>query len=256
MRVMGKNRDAKAKGEGKGKRAKAEVQVSVGKVVDAASAAPRRAASFLDDLVSRGARETVDAVQRARATADELVKLGLVQAERASEVAQTLYERSTSKVGDAVPATQADMHAVRDEVAALRKELASHLAAAARAPRGAAAPRAAAPKPPAPKPAAPKPAAAAAKPPAAPRSPAAAKAPASPRSSAAVKAPPAKATAGTAARPPAASPATRAAAAPTPAAGSTPAAPATSRARRTPAAAPSPPADAGAADPAPGARLS
>ena len=53
------------------------------------------------------------------------MRLGVVQADRAQEAVHTVYERGTSKIGlggddGPAPATQADVAALRKEIAALR----------------------------------------------------------------------------------------------------------------------------------------
>ena len=151
---MGKKQAAK-KAAAKGRSAKDEAQSAVGKAVDVVSETTGRGKAALGGLVSRGQRESQSALSHAKAAVDELVRLGVVQANRAEEAVQAVYERGTSKIGlggdDApAPATQEDVAALRREIAALRAEIKAlepapvRRASTARKP---AAPRAAAAKP-------------------------------------------------------------------------------------------------------------
>ncbi len=114
---MGKKQDAK-KAAAKGKQAAEEAQSVVGKAVDAVSGTTERGKAALGGLVSRGKGESQAALERAKAAVDELVRLGVVQADRAQEAVHTVYERGTSKIGlggddGPAPATQEDVAALR-----------------------------------------------------------------------------------------------------------------------------------------------
>ena len=78
---MGKKQEGK-KAAAKGKRAKEEATSVVGKAVDVVSGTTERGKAALGGLVSRGKDESQSALAHAKAAVDELVRLGVVQADR------------------------------------------------------------------------------------------------------------------------------------------------------------------------------
>jgi hypothetical protein len=63
--------------------------------------------------------------ERAREAVDELVRRGLVPAKKAQDAVQALFERTVATAQSVIglPATKDDVHALREEIAALRARI-------------------------------------------------------------------------------------------------------------------------------------